>query len=482
MNSHHYGNTPDELALPRPPGVLRRALSAHPRAVDVTIVVVYLFGCLMMGVADAISADVVTSPDEPGNWFGLPVNLMWPLVLLTILRVVVTALALLYRRRFPLIGLIAVVVLLFGDQSFQTFPNSVAMLFLLYAVPVYRGVTQAWIGYGVAVLSTILSGVLDWAGVLPGFTGGGAGVIAAGAEAELMSLTELIGVSVMSSLWYLAIVMIGINLGNRRRYLAAIIDRAHQLARERDQLAQLAVAEERSRIAREMHDIVAHSVSVMIALSDGASRVVETAPEAAADAMERSGETGRTALAEMRRLLGALNEPGEGSAEFVPAPGVSTLPELVEGFRDAGLEAELRVSGGAAGDRGQDLAVYRIVQEGLTNVLRYAGPGARAVVTVERTTDRTTVTVRDYGAVVATGVSDAGPERAPGRGLGSGRGLRGLEERVRVFDGTLEAGPTAGGGWQLAAILPVNASAREPRPATTQSAAPTETESEAQDG
>lgn len=461
MSEYQQSEPVDEARLPRPPGVFRRALAARPRAVDLTIVAVYLFGCVMMELLEAVSGNVDPSAS---SWLGLPANLMWPTVLLTIVRVVVIAIALRYRRRYPLAGLIAVIVLLLGEQSLQALPNGVALMFMLYAVPVYRGVVAAWIGYAVAVIGTTLSALLEWSGVLPGYPGAPSSLVAA--EGAQMASGDVVGLIVMSSLWYLAVVMFGINLGNRRRYLAAIIDRAHQLARERDQLAQLAVAEERSRIAREMHDIVAHSVSVMIALSDGAARAAAHAPEAATDAMQRSAETGRSALAEMRRLLGALNEPGEASTEYLPQPGVSSLPELVEGFRDAGLDAQLRVSGDAAGDRGQDLAVYRVVQEGLTNVLRYAGVGAFASVVVERSTERSTVIVQDSGPVTGS--------NAPVRGLGSGRGLRGLEERVRVFGGTLQAGPVAGGGWRLSVILPVSDAAREQHGSTPHPGHPTE--------
>nr|WP_272928649.1 histidine kinase [Leucobacter luti] len=252
--------------------------------------------------------------------------------------------------------------------------------------------------------------------------------------------------------------MLGINLGNRRRYLEAVIDRAHQLARERHQLAQLAVAEERSRIARELHDIVAHSVSVMIALSEGAARAAEVAPEAAADAMRRSAETGRTALGEMRRLLGALHAP-ENEPELVPQPGVQDLPELVQSFTNAGLRVALDITGEDSGDRGQELAIYRIVQEGLTNVLRYAGTGARAQVQVQRLADRTSVEVRDFGR--ASGATH------PVTGIGSGRGLAGLSERARVFGGHIESGPVpehAGGGWRLWAVLPVSPAASSGTP------------------
>ena len=180
------------------------------------------------------------------------------------------------------------------------------------------------------------------------------------------------------------------------------------------------------------------------------------APEAAADAMQRSAETGRTALAEMRRLLGALHSPDETSIDLVPQPGVKDLETLVRGFTDAGLQVSLRVEGEAAGDRGQELAVYRIAQEGLTNVLRYAGTGACAEVTVALLQDLTVVEVRDHGRTPG--------DTATVSGVGSGRGLAGLAERVRMFWGSIESGPVPaheGSGWRVRAVLPVNADARE---------------------
>lgn len=169
--------------------------------------------------------------------------------------------------------------------------------------------------------------------------------------------------------------------------------------------------------------------------------------------MARSAETGRTALAEMRRLLGALHDPEEGGIDLGPQPGVDDLPELVQSFENAGIRVTLTVAGEAAGDRGQDLAVYRIAREGLTNVLRYAGTGAQAELIVERGADRTVVTIRDHGRRGGTTGLDSG--------VGSGRGIAGLRERVRVFGGSLSAGPADGGGWMLRAELPVDAAARE---------------------
>ncbi len=450
-----------EVRLPRPPGMLRRALAAHPLAVDVFIVVWYFIGCLLGLFIDLVGA--AAPLDGEGPWFAVPAYLEWPLWPVTVLRILAVAAALLFRRRYPLAGLIVTVLATFGDQHALGLATGVALLFMLYAVPVYRSAAAGWLGFGIALGASLLAyGLESLAGAGTGGDSAPGSVLFA-ETGRAGSVSEFLAMSIMTVIWYLAIVMLGINLGNRRRYLQAIIDRAHQLARERDQLARLAVAEERSRIAREMHDIVAHSVSVMIALSEGAARVTSVAPDDAADAMRRSAETGRTALAEMRRMLGALHSP-DGQADLVPQPGVQDLPELVRGFVDAGLAVSLEVSGDATGDRGQDLAVYRVVQEGLTNVLRYAGTGARAKVTVMRQSDRTVVQVRDYGSPPGA--------PAPVAGIGSGRGLAGLAERARVFGGSIESGPvdpSAGGGWRLWAVLPVSADARETNEPRTES-------------
>jgi signal transduction histidine kinase len=318
--------------------MLRRALAAHPLAVDVFIIVWYFIGCLLGLFIDLVGA--AAPLDGEGPWFAVPAYLEWPLWPVTVLRILAVAAALLFRRRYPLAGLIVTVLATFGDQHALGLATGVALLFMLYAVPVYRSAAAGWLGFGIALGASLLAyGLESLAGAGTGGDSAPGSVLFA-ETGRAGSVSEFLAMSIMTAIWYLAIVMLGINLGNRRRYLQAIIDRAHQLARERDQLARLAVAEERSRIAREMHDIVAHSVSVMIALSEGAARVTSVAPDDAADAMRRSAETGRTALAEMRRMLGALHSP-DGQADLVPQPGVQDLPELVRGFVDAGLAVSL---------------------------------------------------------------------------------------------------------------------------------------------
>lgn len=417
-----------EALLPNPPGAIRRWLATHPRAVDMTILVCYLIGAVPLSLFDVLSLALERQPGD--------VVLAAGYAMLTALRLAAGVVALIFRRRTPLIGLILLTVALVGDVGAIALANGIALCFLLYAVPVYRDVKTGWIGYAIAVAGSFVSGLLEpWFDQISLY--------------EVVSGSNLIAAGIAAAVWYLVILLIGINLGNRRRYLAAIIDRAHQLARERDQLALLAVAEERSRLAREIHDIVAHSVSVMIALSEGGARAVDTAPKEAINAMQRSAETGRTALTEMRRLLGALQ--ADEAAELAPQPTHSEIPELVQGFVEAGVPVELaNTVDDSQVERLQGLAIYRVVQEGLTNVLRYAGKGTRTLVTIAPADGGVSVTVRDYGR--PEGIT------GPVTGLGSGRGLAGLAERVRVFGGTIESGPVANEtGWRLHAYLPTAA-------------------------
>jgi signal transduction histidine kinase len=233
-----------------------------------------------------------------------------------------------------------------------------------------------------------------------------------------------------------AAVVLGLNVRTRRAYLASVEERAAQLERERDQQGLLAAAAERARIAREMHDIVAHNLSVMIALADGAGYMAEQDPQRAAGAMGQVSETGRHALGEMRRLLGVLRE--DDSTALAPQPGLADLEPLLEQVRAAGLHATLETVGApVALGAGAELTVYRLVQEALTNVLKHAGAHAHATVRLHY--DATGVEVE---------VSDDGHGRAR-VAVGAGQGLNGMRERAAVYGGELEAGPAPGGGWRV---------------------------------
>jgi len=238
----------------------------------------------------------------------------------------------------------------------------------------------------------------------------------------------------------------GDNLRQRRLRWAALEERTRMLEREREDRDRAAVAAERLRIARELHDVVAHAMSV-IAVQAGVGRhVIETDVDAAREALGVIETTSRGSLVEMRRMLGVLRQ-GDEAAAMRPVPGLADIPDLVADTRRAGLGVTLD-SPGTVGDlpSGVDLAVYRVVQESLTNVLKHGGPVAH--VRVARQEDRVEVEVTDDGR----------PDRQAGRGsAGSegGHGLLGMRERVALFGGSFDAAPRPGGGFRVHASLPV---------------------------
>jgi signal transduction histidine kinase len=233
----------------------------------------------------------------------------------------------------------------------------------------------------------------------------------------------------------------GFALRERAAQAEAAEERAAQAERERQAAARIAVAEERARIARELHDVVAHAVSVMVLQVGAVRHKLPDAPAEDRQALEGVEETGRTALAEMRRLLGAMRRDGE-DAELAPQPGLDKLEPLVEQVRRAGLSVRLRVDGEPAPlTHALDLSAYRIVQEGLTNVLKHAH-ATEADVTVGYGSDELRIEIRDNG-------SGAMPDN------GHGHGLVGVRERVKIYGGEMTAGPASGGGFALSARLPL---------------------------
>ena len=235
----------------------------------------------------------------------------------------------------------------------------------------------------------------------------------------------------------------------RRAYLVELEDRAARLERERDAKAQVAVAAERARIARELHDVVAHNVSVMIVQADGAAYVLDNSPQQAKEALGTIASTGRQALVEMRRLLGVLRT-ADATGEYVPQPSVEELPELLEQVRTAGLPVEFSSTGEVRElPRGVELTVYRIVQEALTNVRKHGGPGASARVAVDFGDRNLKVLIEDDGR----GATDE--KLAHGGADGLGHGLIGMRERIGMVSGSLDAGPRPGGGFRIRAVLPL---------------------------
>jgi signal transduction histidine kinase len=212
------------------------------------------------------------------------------------------------------------------------------------------------------------------------------------------------------------------------------------LAFERDQQAAVGAALERARIARELHDVIAHSLSVIVVQADGAAAGAEQRPAAAAAALRTIGDTGREALGQMRRLLGVLR--AESEPALAPQPGAALLEPLVASVARAGVPAQLSVEGSPRPlGSTVDVTVYRLAQEALTNVLKHAGPVSRVDVVLSYRDEAVELVVRDDG-------------RGTGSGDGGGQGLRGMRERVDVHAGRLDAGPRADGGFQVRATLP----------------------------
>lgn len=249
--------------------------------------------------------------------------------------------------------------------------------------------------------------------------------------------------------------LIGSNVHSSRLRVTELEKRAQQIALEHEQREQLAVSQERTRIAREMHDVVAHSLSVMVTLAEGASVALENNPAMAKTAITQLAEVGRESLQDTRRLVGVLrqetpeqaNVPAEvqqiaqGEAPRDPQPGERDVTALVTSYQAAGIPVHFHESGPALPpDTGLHLAIYRIVQEALTNVLRYARSSPRIDVAINRSGGEVVVTIEN--------VSGDGSAPLPG----SGKGVIGMRERAAVFDGTVHAGPTTT-GWQVRASL-----------------------------
>ena len=335
--------------------------------------------------------------------------------------VVITA-PLLVRRIWPIpvFGwiLVAQIPAVLWDRHLQAGP---ALVIALYTVARLQSRRDALACAGVLEL-VVLTGVLLFAG--------------GSWWSDLIFLSGLIA----------AALGLGLYTGTRRAYLAELRDRADRLERERDQQAALAVAAERARIAREMHDIVAHHLTVMIPLSEAAIAASASSPMRANDVMNSVADTGRRALADTRRLLGVLRQqPGQDPAgSLQPVPDLTQLDTLIEQVRSAGLDTTLEIHGQAPDvPAGIQLTVYRLVQEALTNTLKHGGAGAHASVRLRYLPGELLVDIDDDGA---------GATPAPAT-AGVGSGLVGMRERIHAYGGDVQAGPREPGGWQVSARL-----------------------------
>jgi signal transduction histidine kinase len=390
------------------------------------------------------------------------------------------------RRRYPVGAFVAVVVI--GGLQLLKWPrpfgSDLAVIVLLYTVAAYRPRRISVPALVVCLVGSLVA-VFAWAPahvVHTAWSFGGVAAVFAGPAL----LAWLLGDSMQ---W-------------RRGYYRGLEERAARLERERDAQAQIAVAAERARIARELHDVVAHHVSVMVVQADGAAFAIETSPETASQALTAISRTGRQALAEMRRLLGVLRSADHDGAELEPQPGVEQLAGLLEQARATGLPVSFAVEGVPRPlPAGAALAAYRIVQESLTNARKHGGPTVTAAVTLRFCEDQLVIKVSDdgrrrAGAAVRAGATASGggaggvngvngvngggaggvnggaggfsgggagggvnggvPGRAADGGDGQGHGLIGMRERVEVYGGSVTAGPWPG-GWRVTATLPLPA-------------------------
>jgi signal transduction histidine kinase len=388
-------------------GRVQVALAAHRVLVDAAVAALVL----------AVSLPVLVDAEDC-TCGGIPA---WGYLL-----VVAQTGLLIARRRFPfLVGLaVGLLSAVYGTSSLPDPAVPFAGLVAFYS-------TAAYAGRRLAVLAALIAATVIAASLtLPA------------ADATVQDWT--INYLVFATAW-----LLGWTARTRREITAALEERAASLERTRRAEAERAVAEERTRIAREMHDVVAHAVSLMVVQAEAGPVVLPADPARATAAFDSISATGKEALTEMRRLLGVLR--ADRPAELAPQPGIGRLPALVASFRASGLTVGLTidVAPGVAPDPSTDLSIYRLVQEALTNALKHSG-ATTVDVLVAAGPSGWRVRVTDDGPGMP-GARTADPADLRG---GNGNGLIGMRERVGLLGGDLVAGPRPGGGWQVEAELP----------------------------
>lgn len=383
----------------RPVGAVRRWCSRVPPMVGDSVLPVLLLLNIMTTLV-------------PRDW---PV----PLALTAAL-----ALPLVWRRRAPraVFGAVAATAFVQWLLGVQLLAD-VALLVALYTVAAHAGRRGVLVAVAVVEAGALLA-CLRWV-------------------AEEAFLTPFVAVTAM----VVAAAVLGVNVRTRGDYLAAVEERAVRLEQERDQRARLAVAEERTRITREMHDIVTHNLSVMVALTDAALYAQHRSPDKATTAMVQISETGRQALTDMRRSLGVLRAD-EADTDRHPLPGIAQLTPLTLQMDAAGLPTRLELHGDPTDvPATAQLTVYRLVQEALTNTLKHTPPGTHAKVRVRCSADTVAVDITDNGP----------PPPRPGAVPPGGHGIAGMRERVAAYGAQVRAGPLPGGGWGVRTRLDLGA-------------------------
>ncbi|MFI2608349.1 sensor histidine kinase [Kitasatospora sp. NPDC018619] len=392
---------------------VRQADRAHPWVLDAAVVLAVL---LLFCLPDLLHPEVDHDREHRIHFTRLP-----PAAMLAVQAGLV--LPLLWRRRRPTAAFAAIMTVFVVQWSLgAALRADAALLVALYSLALHGRLRHlAWACAAMAAATSL---------------------VAAEVSADL---------PVGDALFFLfsaatAAVALGIAVRVRRAQLAGLRERAARLEIERDQRSRLAAVTERTRVAREMHDIIGHNLSVIVTLADGGAYAAQASPERGREALLLIGDTSRQALGELRRMLGVLRDQGEEAAEFTPQPGIADLDGLCDRIRAAGPQVVYTAAGDLAGlDRGVQLMAYRIVQESLTNSLRHAGPATRARVTLTCGDARLRVRVQDSGP--------PGGTAAPGRPAREGHGLAGIRERAALYGGTVTAGPGPGAGWTVEAVL-----------------------------
>ncbi|MBP2355852.1 signal transduction histidine kinase [Kribbella aluminosa] len=386
---------------------LRRADRARPWVLDTLVVVgaVLLF-CVPDQFRGGDPREVAGVFTELPRWgmIALQAGLMLPLFV---------------RRRAPMTAFVLTAAAFVVQWSLLVFLRAdVAVLIALYSLTLHSSLRRLLWASAITIAAFTFA-VIRIAGIV--------------------SVAEIAFFLVMAMT---AAIALGLVVRIRRSQLAALRDRAARLEIERDQRTLLAVAGERARVAREMHDILGHNLSVIIRLADGGAYAVRVHPERTAQALTLIGETGREALNDLRRTLGALRDE-TAVPELSPQPGIADVDALCERFRAAGPRVSYRTAGEFPADRGLQLAAYRIVQEALTNTLKHAGPDTDARVSLEVVQQRLRIQVEDTGPVDVPLTPETTAESAPGQGL------IGMRERAALYGGVVRTGRTPAGGWRV---------------------------------
>ncbi|MDW4904144.1 histidine kinase [Streptomyces sp. ADMS] len=344
-----------------------------------------------------------------------------------------------WRRRAPAVTFLVVALVSLLQWSLGIWQQSgISMLVALYTLALHGSLRM-----------------LGWAAALTGAEVALAVCVLVPVERPLLGMFFLLGTAT-------AAIAIGLTLRIRRMYLAALEDRAGRLEIERDQRVQLTAAAERSRVAREMHDIVGHNLSVMVSLADGAATLAANRGEQSAEALRILGDTGRQAMGELRRVLGVLREEQEDVRMLSPQPGIRDLDPLLTRVRAAGPAVTYRTVGELDSlGSGVQLTVYRIVQEALTNTLKHAGTGSSAEVTVTADAGQVRIRVADTGVPPGAPV----PAESPPHTGDAGHGVVGIRQRAAMYSGAVTIGPRDTGlGWLVDVVLDVPSGPAPPAP------------------